>query len=102
MPGAPSLRGRVGHIKVESLTRVAFDLGTNQLGVRHFSRFLRSGPRCCRHKARFRFSADHFSKARNGAPGVRFHAAGSVKPSASLLASEMIAIVWATRLYSRK
>ena len=26
--------GRVGHIEVESLTRVAFDLGTNQLGVR--------------------------------------------------------------------
>src|SRR5713101_9621087 len=60
---------RVGHIKVESPTRVAFDLGTNQLGVRHFSRFLRSGPRCCRHMARFRFSAGHFSKARSGAPG---------------------------------
>src|ERR1700693_1858095 len=60
---------RVSHIKVESLAWVAFDLRTNQLGVRHFSRFLRSGPRCCRYKARFRFSAGHFSKARSGAPG---------------------------------
>src|SRR5258708_4096871 len=45
-------------------------VGTNQLGVRHFSRFLRSGPRCCRHNALFRFSAGHFSKARSGAPGI--------------------------------
>ncbi len=66
---APQHIWRVAHIKVESLTRVAFDLGTHQLGMRHFSRFLRSGPRCCRHKARFRFSAGHFSKARSGAPG---------------------------------
>jgi len=34
----------VGHFYVESITRVYFSVDTNQLGVRHFSRFLRSGP----------------------------------------------------------
>jgi Protein of unknown function (DUF2971) len=66
------LKWRVGpHQSGEPHAGLPLIVGINQLGVRHFSRFLRSGPRCCRHEARFRFSAGHFSKARSGAPGIK-------------------------------
>lgn len=37
-------RGRVGHFKRGSTTRLSFNTDRNNLGVRHFLRFSRSGP----------------------------------------------------------